>query len=75
MPLTLRSSVAESSAWRRLINSRAGIPAGRVVGVPEALDSPQVRHRELLQTFHGAPGVGRETHLFAEWLDQQAALG
>ena len=22
-----------------------------------------------------APGVGRETHLFAEWLDQQAALG
>ena len=40
--------------------SKAGIPAGRVATVPEALDSPQVRERQLLKTFHDAPGVGRD---------------
>jgi crotonobetainyl-CoA:carnitine CoA-transferase CaiB-like acyl-CoA transferase len=36
-----------------------GIPAGRVVTVPEALDNPQVKHRELLQSFDNVPGVDR----------------
>ena len=31
--------------------NRLGIPAGRVVTVPEALQSAQVATRELLQTF------------------------
>jgi CoA:oxalate CoA-transferase len=35
--------------WEEALN-RAGIPAGRVLTVPEALDSPQVRHRRLVQT-------------------------
>ncbi|HEU4646602.1 MAG TPA: CoA transferase [Burkholderiales bacterium] len=51
-----RRSAAE---WETIFN-RIGIPAGRVLTVPEALDSPQVRHRELLQTFSDVPGVGRE---------------
>jgi len=36
-----------------------GIPAGRVVTVPEALSNPQVLQRELLQTFVDVPGIGR----------------
>jgi crotonobetainyl-CoA:carnitine CoA-transferase CaiB-like acyl-CoA transferase len=30
-----------------------------VVTVPEALDNPQVKHRELLQSFDNVPGVDR----------------
>jgi len=30
-----------------------------VLSVPEALANPQIKHRELLQTFDDAPGVGR----------------
>lgn len=51
-------STQAAAHWESLL-SRAGIPSGRVVTVPEALDSPQVRHRELLQTFDDVPGVGR----------------
>jgi crotonobetainyl-CoA:carnitine CoA-transferase CaiB-like acyl-CoA transferase len=44
--------------WESALN-RAGVPAGRVVSVPEALDSAQVRSRGLLKTFDDVPGVGR----------------
>lgn len=44
--------------WERVFN-RIGVPAGRVLTVPEVLESPQIRHRELLQTFHDVPGVQR----------------
>ncbi|HEX6691982.1 MAG TPA: CaiB/BaiF CoA-transferase family protein [Burkholderiales bacterium] len=56
----LEVSLAAKSAaeWEAILN-RVGIPAGRVLTVPEALDNPQVRHRELLQTFDDAPGVGK----------------
>jgi CoA:oxalate CoA-transferase len=47
-----------ASEWETILN-RLGVPAGRVLSVPEALASPQVRHRELLQTFEGIPGVER----------------
>jgi crotonobetainyl-CoA:carnitine CoA-transferase CaiB-like acyl-CoA transferase len=50
-----RRSAAE---WEALLN-RAGVPAGRVLSVPEALDSPQVMHRRLLQVFDDVPGVER----------------
>jgi crotonobetainyl-CoA:carnitine CoA-transferase CaiB-like acyl-CoA transferase len=36
-----------------------GIPAGRVVTVPEALANPQIKHRGLLQTFDTVPGLDR----------------
>jgi crotonobetainyl-CoA:carnitine CoA-transferase CaiB-like acyl-CoA transferase len=56
----LEASLATKTAaeWEAILN-RVGIPAGRVLTVPEALDNPQIRHRELLQTFEDAPGVGR----------------
>lgn len=47
-----------SAEWEGLLNA-AGVPAGRVLTVPEALDHPQVRHRALLRTFEAASGVDR----------------
>ena len=43
--------------------NRLGIPAGRVVTVPEALNNPQVRERDLLQTVHDVAGLGRPVSL------------
>ena len=42
--------------WEAIL-TQIGIPAGRVLTVPEALDTPQVRHRKLLQTFTDIPGL------------------
>ena len=47
-----------AAEWETLLN-RVGVPAGRVLSVPEALDAPQIRHRELLQTFPAVDGVDR----------------
>jgi CoA:oxalate CoA-transferase len=47
-----------AAEWEPLLN-RVGVPAGRVLSVPEALEAPQIRHRELLQTFDSVPGVER----------------
>jgi len=47
-----------AAEWEALLN-RLGVPAGRVLSVPEALDSPQIKHRKLLQVFESAPGVDR----------------
>ena len=44
--------------WEQLLNG-AGVPAGRVLSVPEALALPQTQQRELLKTFADVPGVGR----------------
>jgi crotonobetainyl-CoA:carnitine CoA-transferase CaiB-like acyl-CoA transferase len=49
-------SAKPAAEWETILN-RAGIPAGRVVTVPEALQNPQVQQRELLQTFASAPGL------------------
>jgi crotonobetainyl-CoA:carnitine CoA-transferase CaiB-like acyl-CoA transferase len=56
----LEAALAAKTAaeWEPILN-RVGIPAGRVLTVAEALDNPQIRQRELLQTFDDAPGVGR----------------
>lgn len=56
----LESALGQRPAaeWEPVLN-RVGVPAGRVLSVPEALEAPQVRHRELLQAFERAPGVGR----------------
>jgi len=48
--------------WEAILG-RIGIPAGRVLSVPEALAQPQVAHRELLQTFEGVEGVDRPVTL------------
>ena len=44
--------------WEALL-AEQGVPAGRVLSVPEALDHPQVRQRELLAHFDGAAGIDR----------------
>ena len=56
----LRKKTAEQ--WETILNG-LGIPAGRVLTVPDALDTPQVRHRELLQKFDDVPGLGRAVTL------------
>ena len=49
----LRSMTA--AEWETILIG-VGIPAGRVVTVPEALETPQVKHRHLLQRFDSVPG-------------------
>ena len=56
--LELALQKRSAADWEAILN-RIGVPAGRVLSVPEALDAPQIRHRELLQTFERAPGVDR----------------
>jgi crotonobetainyl-CoA:carnitine CoA-transferase CaiB-like acyl-CoA transferase len=60
----LESGLAGKSAadWETLLNQQ-GIPAGRVLTVPEALQSPQIRHRQLLQQVDSVPGIGRPVML------------
>src|SRR5438067_269021 len=58
-----RALIAKSAAdWETILN-RAGIPAGRVASVPEALENPQVQGRGLLQTFADVPGIARPVTL------------
>lgn len=45
--------------WEGVL-ARLGVPAGRVLTVPQALEHPQVRHRQLLANFAQVPGVGRD---------------
>ncbi len=54
---------AKTAGQWEIILTRVGIPAGRVLKVPEALDAPQVKHRELLQTFDDTLGLGRSLTL------------
>lgn len=64
LTLELESALQAKTAehWETVF-TRLGIPAGRVLSVPEALDTPQVRHRQLLQTFADTPGLGRPVTL------------
>jgi formyl-CoA transferase len=45
--------------WWRLLNE-AGVPAGPVYSVPQALRHPQVRDRGMVAAFDNVPGVGRD---------------
>ena len=45
--------------WEEELTS-IGVPAGRVLGVPEILAHPHIAHRGLLAEFKDAEGVGRE---------------
>ncbi len=45
-----------ASEWQRLLND-AGVPAGRVLTVPQALEHPQIAKRGMLGTFDNIPGV------------------
>ena len=56
----LETALAEKSAaeWEAALN-RVGVPAGRVLTVPEALELAQIKQREFLQAFDNVPGVDR----------------
>ncbi|CAN5207847.1 CoA transferase [soil metagenome] len=60
LTVEIEAALAGHSAahWETLLAS-IDIPAGRVASVPEALESEQVRQRELLKTFDQVPGVDR----------------
>ncbi|XAH23346.1 CaiB/BaiF CoA-transferase family protein [Xylophilus sp. GW821-FHT01B05] len=45
--------------WWTLLN-QAGVPAGPVYSVPQALEHPQVANRGMVGSFADAPGVGRD---------------
>lgn len=47
--------------WQRLID--AGVPAGPVYSVAQALAHPQVAQRGMVAQFDDAPGVGRDIRL------------
>jgi crotonobetainyl-CoA:carnitine CoA-transferase CaiB-like acyl-CoA transferase len=47
-----------AAAWEARLNA-AGVPAGRVLTIPEVLDEPQVRDRDLLHRFDAVPGTDR----------------
>ena len=48
--------------WWPLLTA-AGVPAGPVYTVPQALAHPQVARRGMVATFPDAPGVGRDIQL------------
>jgi formyl-CoA transferase len=48
-----------ATEWWRLLNE-AGVPAGPVFSVPEALEHPQIRDRGMIATYEKAPGVERD---------------
>ena len=47
--------------WQRF--NDAGVPAGPVYTVPQALAHPQIANRGMVATFENAPGVGRDVRI------------
>ena len=55
-------SVKTADQWWALL-SEAGVPAGPVYSVPQALEHPQIASRGMLAEFKDAPGVGRDIRI------------
>ena len=57
----IESALAARTAaeWESRLN-QAGVPAGRVLSVPEVLAHPQVAERGLVRQFEEVPGAGRD---------------
>ena len=47
----------DAKFWSELLN-KAGVPAGEVLAVPDALSLDQIQQREFLETFRDVPGIG-----------------
>jgi crotonobetainyl-CoA:carnitine CoA-transferase CaiB-like acyl-CoA transferase len=56
--IELALAARPANAWEGALNA-IGIPAGRVLDIPEALQAPQVRHRDLVQQIDNVPGAGK----------------
>ena len=61
-----------SADWERLL-SEAGIPAGRVLGVPQALAEPQVSQRQLIKKLGRVRGIDREISVALAGFKMQGA--
>lgn len=60
LTVEIETKLAGKSAteWEEIFN-KVGIPAGRVLSVPEALNLPNTRHRGLLRKIEGTNGLDR----------------
>ena len=60
----LEQAFARYSAgeWLKKLND-AGVPAGEVLSVPDALAHPQIADRGMIAEFNDPPGVGRDIKL------------
>ena len=60
----LEDAMSSNSAahWRKALND-AGVPAGEVLTVDEALAHPQIADRGMIATFEDVPGVGRDVKI------------
>jgi crotonobetainyl-CoA:carnitine CoA-transferase CaiB-like acyl-CoA transferase len=60
LSIEIEAALATDTAagWESRLNV-AGVPAGRVLTIPEVLEEPQVRARGLLHRFDSVPGTGR----------------
>ena len=47
-----------AQAWSAKMNA-AGVPAGPVLSIPDAIDHPHIRERHLIRTFDDVPGVDK----------------
>lgn len=61
-----------SADWERLL-SEAGIPAGRVLSVPDALAEPQVSQRQLIKKLGRVQGIDREISVALAGFKMQGA--
>lgn len=59
LTLEIEAALAGASAadWEDIFN-RAGVPAGRVLTIPQVLAEPQVLERQVTQTFSGVAEMG-----------------
>ena len=64
LKVEIEAGLAAKSAeeWETIL-AKLGVPAGRVLTVPQVLDHPQIRSRDLLAKFDDVPGVGRDLSL------------
>jgi len=58
LTLQIEKELRQQSAkyWEDQLN-RVGVPAGRVLGIPQALELPQIRHRKMVQKVADVPGL------------------
>ena len=61
LKVEVEAGLAGKSAaeWESIL-AKLGVPAGRVLSVPQVLAHPQIQSRDLLAHFEQVPGVGRD---------------
>lgn len=64
LKVEIEAALAKRSAgdWWPLLTA-AGVPAGPVLDVPQALAQPQIADRGMVATYADVPGVGRDVQL------------